>query len=190
MQQMSLSPVKYAILETMLLQDKPARATKIAEEAGKEFPSVMMHIIGLTRMGYAYSPEKGQYAITEKGKQVLGLNEITMETANAILAQVSSDKEFYFYENLGKPLGLCAQSLQDFSDKISSVNAASIEFHMNRGDFGAWFAGLGDAELAKKATLLKEKKLNGEELSRKLREMVANRCTVLASIAGHTVPSV
>jgi hypothetical protein len=185
---MSLSPVKHAILETMLLQDKPARATEIAKEAGKEFPSVMMHIIGLTRLGYAYSPEKGLYAITEKGKKALGLNEINMETANAILSQVANDKEFYFYEDIGKPLGLCAQGLQDFGDKILRVNAASVEFHMNRGDFENWFAGLGDAELAKKAALLKEKKLSGEELGRKLQELVANRCTVLARIASPIVP--
>lgn len=185
---MSLSSVKLAILETMLLHDKPARAAEIAEEVGKEFPSVMMHIIGLTRMGYAYSPEKGQYAITEKGKKALGLDEISMETAKAILAQVPSDKEFYFYEDIGKPLGLCAQSLQDFSDKILTVNATSVEFHMNRGDFETWFAGLGDAELAKKAALLKEKKLNGEELGRKLRELVANRCTVLSRKASSIVP--
>jgi DNA-binding transcriptional ArsR family regulator len=186
---MSLSPVKHAILETMLLHDKPARATEIAEEAGKEFPSVMMHIIGLTRMGYTYSPEKGQYAITEKGKKALGLDEINMETAKAILSQVTSDKEFYFYEDLGKPLGLCAQSLQDFSNKILKINAASVEFHMSRGDFESWFSGLGDVELAKKAALLKEKKLNGEELGRKLQEMVANRCAALARIASPLVPT-
>ncbi len=185
---MNLSPVKHAILETMLLKDKPARAAEIAEEAGKEFPSVMMHIIGLNRMGYAYSPEKGLYAITEKGKKALGLNEINMETANAILSQGASDKEFYFYEDIGKPVGLCAQGLKDFGDKILRVTPASVEFHMNRGDFEAWFTGLGDAELAKKTALLKEKKLNGEEMGRKLQELVANRCTVLARIASPIVP--
>ncbi len=66
---MSLSPTKHEILETMLLLDKTARATHIAKEVGKEFPSVMMHIIGLTRIGYATSPEKGLYTLTEKGKK-------------------------------------------------------------------------------------------------------------------------
>jgi hypothetical protein len=56
---MSLSPIKREILETMLLNDKPAKAAQIAKDNGKEFPSVMMHLIGLTRMGYAGSPEKG-----------------------------------------------------------------------------------------------------------------------------------
>lgn len=184
---MSLSPVKYEILATMLLLDKPERATCIAQEVGKDFPSVMMHIIGLTRMGYATSPEKGLYAITEKGKKALGVPEINKENAQAILSQVPPDKSFHFYADIGKPLNLHADSLQDFRDKLLKVDDESINFHMNRGDFEAWFAGLGDAELAKKAVLLKEKKMGGEEMRRRLHEIVANRCTVLASMAEHTV---
>jgi predicted transcriptional regulator len=184
---MSLSPTKYEILETMLLLDKPARATHIAKEAGKEFPAVMMHIIGLTRMGYTTSPEKGLYTITEKGKKALGIPEINRENARAILASMPNDKSFHFYASMGKPLSLNAHSLQDFRDKILKVNMDSIEFHKNRGDFETWFAGLGDVELAKKAALLKEKEMAGEELRGRLQEIVANRCAVLASMAEHSV---
>jgi len=186
---MSLSPVKREILETMLLHDKPARATQIAKETGKEFRPVMMHLIGLTRVGYANSPEKGQYAITEKGKRALGVPEISRENAGTILGQASHDREFHFYAGVGKPLSLYAHNLQDFGEKILKVNVDSIEFHMSRGDFEAWFAGLGDAELAKKVALLKEKKMTGEELRRKLQEIVENRCTALAKMVGHAVPS-
>jgi DNA-binding transcriptional ArsR family regulator len=182
MQQMSLSPIKREILETMLLNDKPAKAAQIAKETGKEFPSVMMHLIGLTRMGYANSPEKGQYAITEKGKKAVGIPEINKENASAILAHTPRDKAFHFYAGIGKPLNLYAHSLQDFCDKILKVNVDTIEFHVNRGDFDAWFAGLGDVELAKKTALLKEKKMAGEELRRKLHEIIENRCTVLAKL--------
>ena len=179
---MSLSPIKREILETMLLNDNPAKAAQIAKETGKEFPSVMMHLIGLTRMEYANSPEKGQYAITEKGKKALGIPEINKENASAILAHLPRDKAFHFYAGIGKPLNLYAHSLQDFCDKILKVNAYSIEFHVNRGDFEAWFAGLGDVELAKKTALLKEKKMAGEELCRKLHEIIENRCIVLAKL--------
>ncbi len=55
---MSISPVKRLILETMWVIDKPSKATDIAKETGVSFPSVMMHIIGLTRMGFIASPEK------------------------------------------------------------------------------------------------------------------------------------
>jgi len=179
---MSLSPAKYEILKTMLLLDKPARATDIAKEVGKEFPSVMMHIIGLTRMGYTKSPEKGQYIITEKGKKALGVGEINTENAKTILTDMPLDKAFRFYSTIGKPLSLHAYGLQDFRDKILKVDVESIEFHMNRGDFEAWFAGLGDVELAKKTALLKEKKMTGEELRKGLHDIVENRFIVLTRV--------
>lgn len=186
---MSLPPVKREILETLLLQDKPLRATQIAKETGKEFPPVMMHLLGLTRLGYVNSPEKSQYTITEKGKRALGVPEISRENAETILSQTPHEKAFHFYTGVGRPLNLFAHNLQDFCEKILKVNVDSIEFHMSRGDFAAWFAGLGDAELAKKAMLLKEKKMTGEELRRKLTEIAENRCIVLAKIAGHSAPS-
>jgi hypothetical protein len=183
MQQMSLPPIKREILETMLLHDKPARAVQIAKESGKKFPPVMMHLIGLTRMGYAYSPEKGQYTITEKGKEALGIPEINKENARAILVPTPHEKAFHFYAGIGNPLSLYAHGLQDFCDKILKLSVNSIEFHVNHGDFEAWFTGLGDAELARKTALLKEKKMTGEELRRKLHEIVENRCKVLTELA-------
>jgi hypothetical protein len=185
---MTFSRVKHRILEIMLLHDKPMRAVQVAKETGKKFPSVMMHIIGLKRMEYVDSPEKGLYAITRKGKKALGIPEINKENAKAILAPTPSEKAFNFYADIGKPLGLCAYGLQDFCDKILKVNADSIEFHVNRGDFEAWFAGLGDTELARKVALLKEKKMVEEELRRKLHEIVESRCMVLANVAEHAVP--
>jgi intein/homing endonuclease len=179
---MSLSSVRHEILEAMLLHDKPVKAAQIAEETGKKFPAVMMHIIGLTRMGYANSPEKGLYAITERGKNALGIPEIDKETAKAILADTPQDKAFHFYADMGKPLDYYAYSLQDFCDKILKIGVDSIEFHVNRRDLESWFAGLGDAELAKKIALLKEKKMAGEELRRKLHEIAYNRRAALATL--------
>lgn len=164
----------------MLLYDKPVRAMQIAKDSGNEFPPVMMHLLSLIRMGYVSTPEKGVYAITEKGKTVLGIPETTAENAKAILAQ-STEKPFHFYLDLEKPSSFYAHSLQDFADKILQVNSESIEFHANRGDFEKWFAGLGDEELAKKMALLKEKKLNGENLRGKLRELVGNRAKTLSA---------
>jgi hypothetical protein len=186
---MSLSPVKYEIMASMLLLDKPERAACIAKEAEKDFPSVMMHIIGLTRMGYATSPEKGLYSLTGKGKKALGIPEINKENARTILAGTLHDKPFYFYTGIGKPLSIQANGLQDFCYKIRKVNSESIDFHVSRGDFEAWFAGLSDSEMAKKVALLKEKKLTGQTLCKKLQELVENRCIVLATLAGQPVPS-
>jgi hypothetical protein len=179
---MSLSLIKQEILESMLLIDKPARATQIAEEAGKEFKPAMMHILGLTRMGYAFSPEKGQYTIAEKGKQALGLPKITPEDARAIIAQTPPNKAFHFYFDIGKPSNLYATSLQDFSSKILKVDVDSINFHLNRGDFSAWFKEMGDFELAKKVELLKTKKILGIEICKRLRELVENRRLALTAL--------
>ncbi|MEM3699260.1 MAG: hypothetical protein QXL57_00090 [Candidatus Bathyarchaeia archaeon] len=179
---MSISPVKRLILETMWMLNKPAKASEIAKEAGLGFPSVMMHVIGLTRMGYAEANEKGYYSITEKGKRALGFPEISREKAEEILAYLPMEKSFHFYADIGKPLNIHAASLQDFCDKISKIDIVSLEFHFYRGDFEAWFMGLGDVELARKTLLLKEQKIFGEEIRKRLYEVVKNRCEELAKI--------
>ena len=177
---MNLSPVKIEILETMLLQDKPERAKQIAAETGKKFPSVMMHLLGLIRLGYVYSPEKGLYAINERGKKILGIPEIDKAAAKAILAD-THDKAFHFYAGIGQPLNVYANSLRDFCDKIMKISVDSVEFHFSHGDFESWFTGLGDVELVRKTAFLKEKRLAGEELRTRLRQIVENRCVVLTT---------
>ena len=184
---MSLSPVKQEILETMLLYERPMKAIEIAKETKKEFPPVMMHLLGLVRMGYVSSPEKGQYVITEKGKEALGLPEINKEKATAILAYSPHDKAFNFYADIGKPLNLHAHNLRDFANKVEKADIASIEFHTKRGDFEAWFNGLGDVELAKKVALLKQRNVAGEDLRRQLHEIVKQRYIALAKLADQPV---
>ena len=178
---MDLSPVKREILAALLLHDEPARAAQLAKEVGKEFPSVMMHLLGLKRMGYASSLEKGTYAVTEKGKEALGLPEVNPEKAASILKRTSREKAFHFYAGIGKPLNLYAHDLPEFCDTIGKVGPESIEFHVKRGDFEVWFTAVGDLELAKKKALLKEKKLSGEELGKKLRGIVEGRCIALSA---------
>ena len=184
---MSLSSVKQEILEAMLLYEKPVRAIEIAKELKKEFPPVMMHLLGLTRMGYVSSPEKGQYTITVKGKEALGIPEINKEKATAILAYAPHDKAFSFYVDVGKPLNLHAHNLRDFANKLEKTDLASIEFHTKRGDFETWFKGLGEAELAKKVALLKQKNVVGEDLRMKLHEVVKQRYIALAKLADQPV---
>jgi hypothetical protein len=179
---MSISPVKRLILETMWVLDKPTKATEIAKDTGVNFPAVMMHIIGLTKMEYAKSPEKGFYVITEKGKKSLGLPEIDKEKASEILTYLPLEKSFHFYADYGKDLNIHAASLQDFCEKIMTIDTSSIEFHINRGDFEAWFNDLGDVELARKTLLIREQKMFGADLRKKLYDVVKNRCEELAKI--------
>lgn len=186
---MSLSPIKQEILETMLLNEKPVRAMEIAKETKKEFPQIMMHLLGLVRMGDVTSPEKSLYVISAKGKQALGLPQTNKEKAIAILAYAPHEKAFEFYSDIDQPLHLHAHSLRDFANKIEKANIASIEFHTKRDDFSAWFKGLGDEELAKKTELLKKKNLGGEELSKQLHEIVEQRYIELAELSGQLVPT-
>ncbi len=184
---MSLSPVKFEILENMLLHDKPVKPIQVSKEIGKKFPSVMMHIIGLAKMGYATSPEKGYYTITVEGKKTLGLPEVTKQLARTLLVGELHDKAFHFYLDLDKPLDAKAYNLQTFNAQLKRIQVESIDFHMKRGDFEAWFGGIGDLELAKRTVLLKNKNLDGEVLRRRLQMMTVNRCIALAKIAGYTV---
>lgn len=172
----------------MLLSDKPQKAMEIAKDAHREFQPVMMHLLGLQRMGYVSSPEKGLYIISSAGKKVLGIPEITKEKATAILAYAPHDKSFHFYATVGKPLSMHAHNLRDFVGKIDKADIISVEFHFKRGDFESWFKGLGDEELAKKTALLKQRNVVGEELRKQLREMTHKRYHELAELTGQVFP--
>ena len=185
---MSLSPIKQEILESMLLSEKPMKAADIAKEANKEFQPVMMHLLGLQRMGYVTTPEKGLYVITAAGKKVLGIPEITKEKAAAILAYAPHDKAFNFYATVGNPLNIHAHNLRDFTTKIDRVDPVSLEFHFKRGDFENWFKGLGDEELAKKMAILRAKNQTGQDLLKKLHEIVDKRYSELAKLSGQVFP--
>ena len=188
---MDLPAVKLEILEILLLHEKPVKATIIAKELGKEGKegrAIQTHLFGLVRSGLAESPEKGQYVISQKGKHTLGLPDVTKEKAFEILGQTPHDKAFHFYAGVGKPLHVYACDLLDFCNKLNSVDVAAVSFHMDRGDFEAWFKMLGDIELAKKIALLKSRKLSGEELRNTLHSVVEGRCMTLSEMVGQSAP--
>jgi len=186
---MSLSPIKQEILETMLLNGKPQKAMDIAKEAKKEYQPVNMHLLGLIKMGYVAMPEKGLYLLTAKGKMTLGIPETTKEKAAAILSYAPHDKAFNFYITFGKPLSIHAHSLRDFANKLDRADLTSVEFHIQRGDFEAWFKGLGDEELAKKTTILKKRIAVGESLRKQLHDIVEQRYLDLVKLSGQTIPT-
>jgi hypothetical protein len=68
-----------------------------------------------------------------------------------ILRTVARDEAFYFYEEVGKPVGYIARSLVDFRDKVNAVRWVSLVFHLKRKDFENWVSEvIGDSELAKR----------------------------------------
>jgi len=185
---MSLSPFKQEMLETLFLNDKPMKPADVAKETGREFEAAKMQLLGLARMKYVNFPEKGLCVITQKGKEALGIPETSKEKATAILAYEPHDKAFAFYLDLGKPQDdLHAHNIRDFANKIEKADVMSIQFHTERGDFEAWFNGLGDQELAKKVALLKQRGATGEDLRKQLREIVKERYMALAKLTGQPV---
>ena len=190
---MSLSPVKKQILETLCRSGKPMNAAELAKETKAEPQQVRGHLLGLLKLGYVTQPEKAVYTITQKGKETLSQPtqqtqlEITKEKAEAILAYAPHDRAFHFYAGLGQPLNLHAHGLRDFANKVERADVASVQFHMSRGDFEAWFHSLGDDELAKKIGELRKGNLVGEALRTQIHELVEQRYIALAKVAGQTV---
>jgi predicted transcriptional regulator len=179
---MSLSSAKYSILEQVWIFNKPARPAEIAKSTGMGFSTAMMHLIGLAKVEYVSSPEKGFYAITEKGKRALGIPEVNRQKATEILKHLPAEKAFHFYADIGKPLNISAESLGGFCEKIMKIGLNSVEFHLRRGDFEAWITELGDTELARKISIIKKQKVGGEELRKKLCDTVQKRYEELAKI--------
>jgi len=76
---------------------------------------------------------------------------ISQSEVKGILRAVPRDEAFYFYEEVGKPVGCIATSLVDFRDKINTVRWSSLVFHLKRKDFENWISEIiGDSELAKR----------------------------------------
>lgn len=83
---------------------------------------------------------------------------------------VSPEKGFHFYEEIARPTGKTATSLQDFSLKLKEIPITSIEFHQKRGDFAKWFQNtLGETILA---GAIERIKVSGEDLRKQLVETI------------------
>lgn len=175
--------VKNKILRTLWQAERPIRSHELAEKLGLGTASSTMHLIWLVKAGYVSTPKKGFYVVTELGKKAIGLPEIDEKKASAILSSTPLDKGFHFYNGIGEYTGVYACSLEDFAGKLRNVSVRSLEFHVSRGDFEAWIRSLGDAELARRISLIRKSGLSGEYLQRKICDMVQRRCKELKSIS-------
>ena len=180
---MSLSEVKMRVLRLLWEFGKPVRSRELAERLGLGVPPTTLHLLWLKKKGYVFSPEKGLYAITENGKGALVLSRVDRKQALQILRSVPRERAFHFYRGINQYLGTYASSLGEFCDKILVVDAKSIEFHLPRRDFELWFLGLGDFELAKRMGDVRRSGLLGEELRKRVYEVVRSRCEELKSLA-------
>jgi len=180
---MSISQIKRKILEKLWIAGKPVKLQDIAEKTGLNISSSMMHLLGLRKAGHISTPEKGYYAITKTGKEAIGLLGLTKEKALHILRELPKEEAFHFYTGIDQYVGVYANSLNDFCDKIQTVNVKSIEFHAPRRDFELWLDSLGDLELAKRMGIIRRASLSGENLRKKVYESVKSRCEELADLS-------
>jgi hypothetical protein len=81
------------------------------------------------------------------------------------LKTVPREKAFYFFTSIGNYTGESASSLAEFMEKVSKVNAKSLEFHFYRGDFEKWISEvLQDEELSEELRKMRGLNLVGESL--------------------------
>lgn len=180
---MSASKIRGKILMELWAAEKTLTTQDIAEKTGLTPSSSMGYLLGLIKAKYVSVPKTHHYTITNLGKQALGLPEINQKLASKILSPVPVEKAFYFYYDINQYSGVNANHLQDFVDKLQTVDLKSIEFHVPRKDFELWIRSLGDLELGKKLGLLRLRNLSGEALRNTLYEIINSRCKELSKLA-------
>lgn len=180
---MSVSQAKEKILKILWEAGKSLKSREVAKQMRLSIPSSTMHLLGLRKAGYVSTPEKGCYAITNFGKEIIGMPRIDKERALDILRTVALEKAFNFYTEIDRYAGVYAESLNDLCGKIQTIDIRSVEFHVARGDLEFWFKDLGDLELAKRISLIRGMGLSGEGLRKKVYEAVKARCEELATVS-------
>ena len=181
---MGLVEAKLKILEKLWEDQEPMRAKDVAQKMNLGVAAATMHLLGLKKWGYVYTPKHGYYAITDLGKETIGLPKIDKAHATKILSNLPHDKAFHFYTDIHQYTHVHASSLTDFYDKIQKIDVKSVEFHVPRKDFEQWFQSLGDVELAKRLGLIRGMHLHGEELKAKVYDTVKHRLEELRHIHG------
>ncbi|MGQ9459892.1 MAG: helix-turn-helix domain-containing protein [Candidatus Bathyarchaeaceae archaeon] len=180
---MSGNQIRRKILEVLWATGKPMSLKEIAQKIGIDASSTMGYLLGLIKAKHVSVPQKHYYAITNLGKQALDLPKFDKKLALSILSSVPLEKAFHFHTGINQYLGVHANSLNDFCDKIQKIDLKSIEFHLPRRDFELWLQSLGDFELAKRIEQIRGMGLSGENLRKKVYEIVKSRCEELVELA-------
>jgi len=167
---MGLVEAKMKILQKLWEEGQPMKSKEVAQKLGLGIAATTMHLLGLKKSGHVFTPQHGYYAITDLGKEALGFPRIDKAHVTKILSHLPADKAFHFYTGMHQYLGIHANSLADFCDKVEKVSVKSVEFHVARRDFENWFKSLGDAELAKRMGVIHSMNLRGEDLRKKVHE--------------------
>ena len=112
-----------------------------------------------------------------------GAFRVSSERASTILREVSPEKAFYFYKEVGSPLNVSASSLKEFLQRISTVEPVSLTFHSDRKDFESWVSMLGDDELSKRLAGVRGAGLQDEALRTRLYSTTKTRLNQLTQLS-------
>ena len=172
---MSAGKIRGKILSALWTAGTPITLQQISEKIELDPSSTRGYLLGLIKAKYVSVPQKNYCAITNQGKEAIGLPQVDQKLALEILSPLPIEKAFHFYYDINQYSGVHADSLKDLVDKIKNVDLKSIEFHIPRKDFECWVSSLGDIELSKKLGLLRIVSLSGENLRKELYETVNSR---------------
>jgi hypothetical protein len=103
--------------------------------------------------------------------------------AAKVLAKVPKEKAFWFYTGVDSPTQICADDLESFLNIVKEIEIKSIDFHMGREDFENWIRMLGDEILARQVANLKQKRLIGEPMRKRLLQTLQLRYGWLRKLA-------
>jgi hypothetical protein len=99
-------------------------------------------------------------------------------------APLPKSKCFYFHNEAGRYLGRSVASLWEFREALGELPVASLQYHLQRGDFEHWLRDVfHDKELARRIRKIRSRDLKGETVRQALSDVVINRYEELDNLA-------
>jgi predicted transcriptional regulator len=152
-----LKEEKLFILKTMHEATNRMDLTSFAQTVNLNPNQAIEKIQELTKEGFLQKSSKG-YSLSDKGVNASKINQA-----------VPTDKAFNFYIGVDRPLGISAQSIEEFYRQIKQVCSDALDFHLFRGDFENWIRDvLLDDELAAEVGNFKNAEMHVGELRKAL----------------------
>jgi alpha-amylase len=105
--------------------------------------------------------------------------------AKRLLRRLPAGMGFTFSYEFARSSGLTVQSLNEFCSALKTIEASSIAYHIERGDFERWLSQVvGDTRLAEKIATVNssKRKLKGEDLRKKVLAITERRLKQLEKI--------
>ncbi len=86
----------------------------------------------------------------------------------ATIRKIPEERSFYFYSGIGNYTGQRAASLEEFLEKVKTIDAETLEFHLQRRDFEKWFKEVWGLELSDEMSKIRKLSPKGEALRTRL----------------------